>query len=124
METNQPPNFEGSESRRSERPLLRIPLQVEGYSEDGRPFKERTTTILINRTGARISLKNSVRPGNQITITNLLMQQSSTFRVIGRTENSIGTGSGMGCRVSGTHRGILGGYIPRKKRRPSHGEHY
>jgi hypothetical protein len=90
METNQPPNVEGSENRRSERPLLRIPLQVEGSDADGKPFKERTSTILINRTGARISLKNSVRPGDQITITNLLMQQSSAFRVIGRIEKSIG----------------------------------
>jgi hypothetical protein len=90
METHQPTNFEGSESRRSERPLLRIPLQVEGSDADGMPFKERTFTILINRTGARIRLKNSVRPGDQITITNLLMQQSSTFRVIGRAEMPIG----------------------------------
>ena len=90
METNQPTNFEGSESRRSERPLLRIPLQVEGSDADGMPFKERTSTILINRTGARIRLKNSVRPGDQITITNLLMQQSSTFRVVGRAEMPIG----------------------------------
>jgi hypothetical protein len=90
METNLSPNLQGREGRRSERPLLHIPLLVEGSDADGKPFKERTSTVLINRTGARISLKNSVRPGDQITITNLLMRQSSAFRVVGRTETSIG----------------------------------
>jgi len=90
METNQPAKFEGADNRRSERPLLRVPLLVEGSDADGKPFKERTTTILVNRRGARIGLKNSVRPGDEITITNLLMQQSSPFRVVGRVENPIG----------------------------------
>lgn len=115
METNKTPNFEGSEGRRSERPLLRIPLLVEGYGEDGRPFKERTTTILINRTGARISLKNSVRPGDQITITNLLMQQSATFRIVGRAENSIGLGPEWGVECLDPVEAFWGVIFPEKR---------
>jgi len=115
METNSTPNIEAPEGRRSERPLLRIPLLVEGYGEDGRPFKERTTTILINRTGARISLKNTVRPGDQIAITNLLMQQSATFRVVSRAENSIGLGPEWGVECLEDFKEFWGVIFPEKR---------
>ena len=120
METKQPPNVDKSESRRSERPLLRIPLQVEGSDAEGKPFRERTSTILVNRTGARISLKNSVRRGDQITITNLLMQESASFRVVERAEVSIGQDPEWGVECVEPNRDILGSYFPGEKRRPSH----
>jgi len=115
METKQPPNVDKSESRRSERPLLRIPLQVEGSDAGGKPFRERTSTILVNRTGARISLKNPVRPGDQITITNLLMQESAAFRVVERAETSIGQDPEWGVECVEPNETFWGVIFPEKR---------
>jgi len=82
--------------RRSERVLLRIPIQVKGTGEDGKPFSEKTHTVIINRHGARIASKNSLQPEAHITITNLQNMMSCPFRVVGRTGKSLGEGPEWG----------------------------
>ena len=77
-------------SRRSERALLRIPIRVEGAHSDARPgFREDTYTLMISRNGALIRLKQSVRPNDQIRITNLQSQLSCPFRVVAQTTDPI-----------------------------------
>ena len=115
MNNNQSPNFEGPGNRRSERPLLRLPVQVEGCDADGKVFKERTFTILINRNGARISLKHGVRPGDQVTITNLLMQQSSSFRVVECTDTYLGEDLEWGVECLETIEAFWGVIFPEKR---------
>jgi len=51
------------QQRRSERTLLRIPIQVGGKDTGGKPFRETTYTLVINRHGARIRSANGVLPG-------------------------------------------------------------
>jgi len=96
MEQNSAPPSERRPIRRSERPLLRIPLHVEGTNADGNLFKERTFTVLISRNGARISLKNPVRVGDRITLTNLLTQQACPFRVVDPIATPMGEGPEWG----------------------------
>lgn len=69
--------------RPSERILLRIPVRVAGTDAEGKFFTEETFTLVVHRHGASISLRNSPRPGAQITITNVATLQSCPFRVCG-----------------------------------------
>ena len=58
--------------RRSERLLLSIPIRVEGTNPTGEKFTETTRTVIINRHGAWIQLKQPVSPGISLRITNLV----------------------------------------------------
>jgi len=87
----------GVRKRRSERVLLRIPIEVKGIDEGGKAFKEVSTTLVINRGGARISLKRTLRVDARITITNLQTQISCPFRVVGMAGHT--HGEGPECRV-------------------------
>lgn len=80
---------EGQAKRRTERVLIQIPIEVKGKDAEGKPFSEKSRTIVINRNGARISLRTSLRPEHRITITNLQNQLSCPFRVVSRIEKSI-----------------------------------
>jgi PilZ domain-containing protein len=76
--------------RRSERAFLRIPIQVQGKNEAGAAFSEQTSTLVINRNGARISLKARVRLQDPITVTNLQNSMTCPFRVVERVTKPIG----------------------------------
>jgi hypothetical protein len=95
MSENATPKTE-ERKRRSERVLLRIPIEVKGTDAEGKPFTEKTFTLVINRHGARIALKTAVQPEARITITNRQMARSSPFRVVGRTSKSLGEGPEWG----------------------------
>jgi hypothetical protein len=82
--------------RRSERVLLRIPIEVKGTDAEGKPFTEKTHTLVINRHGARIALKAPLKPEARITITNRQSAMSCPFRVVGRTGKSLGEGPEWG----------------------------
>ncbi len=75
--------------RQSERVLLRIPIEVNGKGPDGNAFNEKTFTLLINRHGAQIRLRNAVRPNDRVTITNLQNKRSCMFRVVARVEKRL-----------------------------------
>jgi hypothetical protein len=68
--------------RHSDRVLLKIPLEVAGTNAEGESFTERTETLVIGRSGAFFYLQNSLRAGDQITITNLQTKQSCPFRAV------------------------------------------
>jgi PilZ domain len=76
--------------RRTERVLIQIPIEVKGKDADGRSFRETGRTIVINRNGARISLRTVLRPELRIQVTNLQTQMTCPFRVVGRVQKTIG----------------------------------
>lgn len=82
--------------RRTERVLLRIPIEVKGTDVDGQAFTEKTHTLVINRHGARIALKAPVRPEARVTIINRQSAMACPFRVVGRTGTSLGEGPEWG----------------------------
>ncbi len=82
----------GESRRRSERVLLRIPIEVKGTGADGKPFTEKTFTLVVNGDGARISLKAKLRRDDRLTITNLQTRISCPFRVVHRTSDLLGEG--------------------------------
>lgn len=86
-----PPKAEEGK-RRTERVLLRIPVEVKGKDADGRSFTEKTFTLVVNRDGARISLRSALRRNDQLTVTNLQSHLSCPFRVVERTSDMLGDG--------------------------------
>ena len=65
----------------SERILVKIPVDVSGIATNGEAFIERTFTLAIAPNGAYISLRNSPRPREPITITNIGTRQARAFRI-------------------------------------------
>ncbi len=68
--------------RRSDRILWPVPIYVTGTDHSGAPFVEEAVTISINKHGARISLTNSLLPGDLILIRNPRNGIEEEFRVI------------------------------------------
>lgn len=75
--------------RRSQRLMLRIPIEVTGARPDGVTFKEKTHTLTVNRHGASIALLTPVRVQSGLTVTNATNMRSSSFTVVTRIEKSI-----------------------------------
>jgi len=109
----------GEQRRRSERVLLRIPIEVRGTNPEGKPFTEKTTTLVINRHGARISLKTPVRPQDQITITNLQNAMSCPFRVVRERDQSLGEGPECGVECLSPEINFWGILFPEQAERPA-----
>ncbi len=84
------------ERRRSERLLLTVPIQVEGVNRWGEKFNEATRTIVINRQGARIFLKEPVAAGAVVLVTNNMGHRKAKFRVVGPTQPATGEGGEWG----------------------------
>ena len=76
--------------RRTERVLIQIPIEVKGDDAEGRSFRETTRTVVINRDGARIAMRTSLRRDSRITITNLQTSKTCAFRVVSRVPKAIG----------------------------------
>lgn len=66
--------------RRTDRLLLKIPLQVSGSHLEGHAFTELTHTLVINRNGACILLKTPIARNSQLTIKNAQTGQTCQFR--------------------------------------------
>ena len=113
---------EGEARRRTKRPLLRIPIEVEGKDSSGRPFTETTYTIMVNRHGARIALKNPLTPGERIIVTNLQREESCPFRVVERTKTLYGSESEWGVECLEPDRNFWGVYFPERTPVSAQGE--
>jgi len=76
--------------RRTERVLLRIPIEISGQDVKEKSFKEKTHTLVINRNGARVALHASVRAGTLVTVKNLQTALTARFRIVGPSTRSLG----------------------------------
>ena len=85
-----------SYARRSERVFLRIPIEIVGKDSQGKDFRERNFTLVINRHGARISAHRPLFPGQRIEITNLQSGLACPFRVIEEAGKTLGEGPEWG----------------------------
>src|SRR3989442_4420503 len=89
-----PPGEE--KKRRTERILLRVPIEVNGTGADGKPFTEKTYTLVVNRHGARVRLKRAVRPNDQVTITNPRPKMACPFRIVAKATDLLSHGPEWG----------------------------
>ena len=73
-----------SDLRRSDRILLAIPIVVAGFDATGAEFSEQTYTLVVNRDGARLALKQPAAEQDIIHIINLDNMREADFRLVGR----------------------------------------
>jgi len=71
-----------ADARRSQRVLLRIPVQAKGFPEDGISITEDTTTVEVNAHGALIALAMRVRPGQKLVLRNWGTAKEQDCRVV------------------------------------------
>lgn len=96
-----------AERRRSERIFLRVPITVQAVDQNGQLFAEQTTTLEVNRDGARIGLKNSVRLGDEVRVTNLATGFTALFRICVQCPQSYGGSPEWGIAVSPSVAGLM-----------------
>ncbi len=101
--------------RRSKRPLLRIPIRVEGKNAGGQSFFEDTYTLAINRNGGRICLQAPLRVGDIIRITNHSTHKTCPFRVVGSLERAYGPKPEWGVECLHPETNFWGVYFPEQK---------
>jgi len=63
-----PSNDPGAQKRRSTRIVQAVPLTVTGVDALGQPFKERTTTVMVNCHGCKYQSKHYVPKNSTITL--------------------------------------------------------
>ncbi len=63
-----PSNDAGTQKRRSTRIVQAIPINVAGVDALGQPFKERTTTVMVNCHGCKYQSKHYVPKNSTITL--------------------------------------------------------
>jgi hypothetical protein len=98
--------------RRTERLLLSIPIRVEGLNAQGQKFFEKTRTVIINRHGASIQLKQSVTPGMTLKIVNLMANREADFRVVSPTQPKGDQGGEWGVECKDEKHNIWGIEFP------------
>jgi len=105
--------------RRTERILLRIPIEVKGAVRGGKAFQESTYTLAINRHGARIALNHEVHSEARLTITNLQNRMSCPFRVVGRAGKRTGEQAEWGVECLKPEVNFWGIFFPLKADTPT-----
>lgn len=71
-----------ADNRRSQRILLKIPIQVRAQFEDGLPIKEDTTTIEVNAHGGLLALAMKVKAGQKLVLRNWATADEQECRVV------------------------------------------
>ncbi len=75
-----------AERRRSDRLMLTMPLRVQGKTERGETFDDEGRTIVLNRHGACIHSKHTLRHGQIISLYSPGTMRRGSFRVAGPVE--------------------------------------
>jgi len=83
-----------NDQRRSSRVFTRIPVQAAGKNTDGRKFRERSQTIVINAHGGLLYLHEALELGADVVLTNPATEEDQECRIV-----YLGDTSDKGTRV-------------------------
>ncbi len=81
---------EKSNSRRSQRVLLSVPIGVIMQTPQSQPVTEETSTLVVNAHGALVLLKMKVAIGTMITLKNFKTSEEIACRVVHSSNNLSG----------------------------------
>ena len=112
----------GEQKRRTERILLKMPIEVSGATVEGNAFKEKTHTLAINRHGARVALRASIQAGTTVRVTNLQNMMTLSFRAVGRLDKSLSGAPEWGVECLEVGKNFWGIFFPEKTPGPAKGE--
>lgn len=72
----------GSNRRRSQRVLVQVPIVVYGLALDSKPFKEETSTLVVNAHGALFALAAAVKHGQKVMLNNKGSKDEQESRIV------------------------------------------
>jgi hypothetical protein len=78
------PNYSNADRRRSERLLMDLAVIIEGESQNQKPFREETFTVVVNAHGAVIMLAAIVDLGQDLIVVNSETREQLEGRVVER----------------------------------------
>ncbi len=104
--------------RRSPRRALELPIRVSGMDFQGRDFVEDSTTLVVNRHGAKIQLKRKLIPDQEIRILCQGNNRETLFRVVSEAGEATSEFSFWGVECLKPGENIWEGGIPRPGPRP------
>ena len=73
---------ESANLRRSQRLLLRVPIEVRRRTPSGQPLVENTATLAINAHGALISVSPPAADGEQLVIKNIRSGEEGVAKIV------------------------------------------
>jgi hypothetical protein len=85
-------NDPGTQKRRSTRIVQAVPITVTGVDALGQPFKERTTTVMVNCHGCKYQSKHYVPKNSVVTLDIPRLEPGGQPRMV------LGTSSGCSAR--------------------------
>lgn len=103
---------EQSQQRRSARLALNLPVRIFAFDFKGKDFVEDSTTLVVNRHGAKIRLVRQVVPDQEIRILCRKNGREDIFRVVAK---ALGTGNRCtfwGVECKNPERNIWGVHFP------------
>lgn len=77
-----PSDLKYQEKRRSDRVLIRVPVQVKAVAHDGQEVAEDAETAVVSRFGALIRIPSLLKMGSTLRLTNHYSQLTETFKVV------------------------------------------
>src|SRR6266567_588343 len=69
--------------RRCDRIMLMVRLRIQRADATGNQFEEEARAITVNRHGARIRTRVTLRAGQIVRLTNVAAKRDAEFRVVG-----------------------------------------
>lgn len=76
------PPGSGTERRRGERVLLRVPIKVYATAHDGSHLNESAETAVVSRYGALIHTTLPLKMGSTLELRNNFSEETEKFRVV------------------------------------------
>lgn len=76
------PETQTTNQRRSSRVFTRIPVEASGKNSEGRKFKEKSQTIVINAHGGLLYLQEALDIGSEVVLTNPATEEDQECRVV------------------------------------------
>ncbi|HWQ02857.1 MAG TPA: alcohol dehydrogenase catalytic domain-containing protein, partial [Candidatus Nitrosotenuis sp.] len=77
-----PTRSSGIEKRRSQRILLRIPVDLSGINKSGKSFEEKTFTLIVNAHGAMVEVRSDIQEGTPVTLQNRFTRERVQCRQV------------------------------------------
>lgn len=76
------PEAEVKDARRSSRVFTRIPVQARGTNLEGRKFREKSQTIVVNAHGGLLYLRQELELGAEIILSNPATEEEQECRIV------------------------------------------
>jgi hypothetical protein len=93
------PETQITKERRSSRVFTRIPVHAAGKNTEGRKFRAKSQTIVINAHGGLLYLNEPLELGSELILINPATEEEQECRIVYLGDTSEKGTTFLGCRV-------------------------